>query len=599
MKCHESGWLGKVCVFCTNPYRPPKSAGGRVEDLMMSMIPLRQEGEALFSGTDKHPDGGIPAAWEVFGDHLRDDPFGVLLQASMLRGVIKSPSVRSLNAGMKALETSADLSAPGRQGALLSLNNPRRVPGAVHDMLTAVKSLSGLDAVAARAGRPLSDVGSPTGASPVASMTVAKPGPVPGGAPLAPSPSQTPRAASPASRSAMTEVSLGVYRMPSEVLDEALQTPTSAADALKRATAPDMLPAVRGPESATITTQPLTGTFPDGTPRAGKTAPVSPAASSVKPEHFGLAVKPGQSEQFRGAWAKKIPLVGPIVAASERGFDGYLISIRRGAFDDAAANLAKKGITPETQPQVYKDLATWINRASGVGSSSIPPVIADAMFAPRLTAARLELLNPLAYQKLSPVVRKLAIKQVLTATGAGLGVLALAKASGADVSLDPDSPDFGKVLLKDGKTRYEVFAGMTPYARLAAMALIGKADKPNPDWPTKRLRSKADKVSALAGKRMESMLGPLPSLALGAFRGSTFTGEDFDPLSETGRRFVPLVAQDMADAIRELGGAEGVLKASPALAGVGVQVYKPKPKPAIREGISAHEYFSGRGSERR
>ena len=69
------------------------------------------------------------------------------------------------------------------------------------------------------------------------------------------------------------------------------------------------------------------------------------------------------------------------------------------------------------------------------------------------------------------------------------------------------------------------------------------------------------------------MLGPLPSLAVSAFRGSTFTGEEFDPLSETGKRFTPLVAQDMADAIRELGGVEGVLKASPVLVGGGVQVY--------------------------
>ena len=68
----------------------------------------------------------------------------------------------------------------------------------------------------------------------------------------------------------------------------------------------------------------------------------------------------------------------------------------------------------------------------------------------------------------------------------------------------------------------------------------------------------------------------------------------FDPLSETGRRFVPLVAQDMADAIRELGGVEGVLKSSPALLGGGVQTYKSKPAKSAGGSRSAREVFLGR-----
>ena len=451
------------------------SAGERLRDASVGFVPYLKEGRVAFTGTPKNPQGGLPASLEVLGQSWDSDPVGVILQGLALKGMLKAPALRSLNEGMKALETSGDLSAPGRQGALLSINNPGRVVPALKDMVQAAKSQGGMDAVAARAARPMA--GSVPSAPPLTSMVTVQPGPVPGGAPIAPALSQTPRAASPVSRSAMTEVKPGVYRFPTEVLDEALQTRESVAGGLKRATAPDLLPAVQGPQSATITTQPLTGTFPDGTPRV-KTPGAPPVGSGVQPEAFGLAVKPGNSEQFRGKWAKEIPLVGPMVAASERGFDGYLVSIRRGAFDDAAANLQKKGITPESSPQVYKDLATYINRASGIGSTTISPILADAMFAPRLVSSRIEMLNPASYAKLSPEVRKLAARQVVTATGAGLGVLALAKASGQSVSLDPDSPDFGKVLLADGKTRYEVFAGMTPYARLAAMALIGKTISP-------------------------------------------------------------------------------------------------------------------------
>jgi len=236
-------------------------------------------------------------------------------------------------------------------------------------------------------------------------------------------------------------------------------------------------------------------------------------------------------------------------------------------WDDSAAKLTAQGLDPASSPQTYRDLATWINRASGKGDASLldlAPPIRDAIFAPQLTASRLELLNPSSYVNLSAPVRKMALKQVATAVGAGMGVLALAARSGMDVGSDPESADFGKVVSPDGKIRYEVFAGFTPFARLAALTMTGKFDK----------------VEELAGKRGEALLSPMHSLAFSAFRGKNFQGEPFDPLSETGNRFIPLALQDMRDAVREEGFPAGVLAASPSLVGVGVQAYsKKKAKP--------------------
>lgn len=580
----------------------PKSAGARLGDLAFSLVPLRQEGEALING-------GVPAALDTLGKHFARDPFDLLLQGVAARGLMKSPAVRTLGDVSKAAMTSLDLSAVGRQGLPLAVTHPGRVVPALGDMVKAGLSETGAQQVAARARRPMGSPSLPppplvaeASLSPVPSggvpplfseaspVAVAKAPRVPTGAPppagptrpvelpSAPVPQAPPLVQSSAEARNLRPIQTkpGVYRVPSELLDELLNPPTSAAGALDRATRPDALAPIATPGTVQVPDlrpggSPVVPPVAEAPPVAGSdlssppmvTEPVPVVATPAprpSPEAFGLDLS--SSELFRGSKTlESIPVVGKLFAPGRRAFDSYLQSLRRGAFDDMAAKLEEQGLSYETHPELYRDAATWVNRLSGSGDAGpIPKPVADLMFAPKLTASRFELLNPSKYLQLAPEVRKVAVRDALAATGAGLGTLWMAsRIPGVKVGTDPeDSATFGKITLADGKTHYDIWGGMLPYARLAALALTG-----------------SEKTGPAASKRLESMLAPLPSYGLDAMRGTDFTGQELDPLGGLADRFTPLVLQDMRDAIKEKGAA-GVLTASPSILGVGVQTYESK-----------------------
>ncbi len=599
----------------------PGSVGARLGNLALGMIPLRNEGQAFFTGSPQNPQGGPFAAVDALREDWANDPAGTIINLFAAGKLATHPLVKSTNGVSKTILTSADISAPGRQGAILGVNNPKAAFAAGRDMIAAIKSDPVAEQIAARNARPMdgsspaAPVPAPTGRSTsvaVVPAAVKSPAPVakvsprpvrvPTGEPAPAGPTHTvevPAAPVPSApsmgqsgrtvrNSRPIQTSPGVYRAPSELLDEVVTPPASAAGALDRATRPDALAPVATPGQVQVPDLRPVGASPNvpvGSPvvppvvespapslgtLGGEPVPVAPAVKPrPSPTSFGLDLS--SSELYSGSKVvEALPLgIGKVVRKSRIAYDTYLSSLRRGVWDDTAASLEKAGITPEAQPQVYHDLGKWISRASGVGDASLldlAPPVRDALFAPRLTASRLEILNPMAYYKLSPPVRALAVKQVATAVASGLGVLALAKANGCKVGDDPESSDFGKVILPDGKTRYECFAGFTPYARLAALAMRG-----------------SPKTGKVLGTRAESLLAPMQGLAAAAFRGKTITGDDFDPLSETGKRFVPLVVQDMASGIRELGGVEGIFKASPSIVGVGTQIYSKAKKPV--EGV--------------
>jgi hypothetical protein len=185
--------------------------------------------------------------------------------------------------------------------------------------------------------------------------------------------------------------------------------------------------------------------------------------------------------------------------------------------------------------------------------------------------SRIQMLNPQTYISMPAPVRKIAIRDMVTSVGAGLGVLAMAKRSGLDVGIDPKDPGtFGKIMDQETGEKWDIWAGGRGYAALVALAAAQLADG-------KLTEAEQGKLSRVAGKRGEAILSPLPSLVLDAFRGETFSGEPFDALSDTGKKWVPMIAQDVQETLQARGdtGRFGIL---PALFGVGVQVYESKKK---------------------
>lgn len=207
----------------------------------------------------------------------------------------------------------------------------------------------------------------------------------------------------------------------------------------------------------------------------------------------------GREEALMSTIAEKIPVYGRMVRASNRSYTAFLNKLRADKFDsmmDDAIKLAKDtnnpALNPETNLTVAKEIASFINDATGRGSLStkVPftgkgthggkqlslersaGVLRETFFSPRLMASRMRLLQPQNYMTANPVVRKQYLKSMMTMAGTWMGMAGLAKIGGADVVLDPTNADFGKI--KIGNTRLDPAAGFQQYLVLASRLARGE-----------------------------------------------------------------------------------------------------------------------------
>lgn len=230
-----------------------------------------------------------------------------------------------------------------------------------------------------------------------------------------------------------------------------------------------------------------------------------------------------------GGLAGHIPLFGRVVRGSERAYTMYLNSIRLSAFEVAAKNLMNDGKTFDSNPELFKGWARYINAATGRGNlgefgEKSTLAFSTILYSPRLVASRLELLGltdivsyPFPsvtkgfYRSLPANVRNRAFIDMATSIAAGSMGLVLAKWMGADVETDPRSTDFGKI--KVGETRYDIWAGLQPFVRTFAQILTNSY-----------VNSKGKEVSLNKGygqkdaentytKFWRNKLAPVPSLA--------------------------------------------------------------------------------------
>lgn len=292
----------------------------------------------------------------------------------------------------------------------------------------------------------------------------------------------------------------------------------------------------------------------------------------------------GREESFMSNLAERIPVWGKLVQASSRAYVGYLNKLRVDVFTQLAARFEKDGIAT---PENLKSLASYVNNATGRGDlgklNTSGAVLNNIFFSPRLIASRFNMLNPVWYAKQTPSVRKEALLNMAKFIGTGATVLAVAKASGADVESDPRSTDFGKI--KIGDTRWDIWGGFQQWVRVFSQIAAGAKKTAKGDivpldktkYPfTTRLNVTSD---FLRGK-----LAPVPSLALELMDGQKMFGGDIKLTDEIAQNTVPLYLQDMQQAMDEFGPEALFTTGVPAFFGVGVQTYQDKSKTTDRLG---------------
>jgi hypothetical protein len=284
-----------------------------------------------------------------------------------------------------------------------------------------------------------------------------------------------------------------------------------------------------------------------------------------------------REENFMSHWIEKVPVIGHIVRASDRAYTGFLHKVRADVFDDLIRKGEDVGINWHDDTKSLKQLANYINAATGRGSlgkfEQSAPILNAVFFSPRLITSRLKLMNPLTYTdpRLNPFVRKEAVKDLVKFAGIATTVLALAKAGGAQVSMDPRSADFAKI--KVGNVRLDVLGGFQQFFRTAYLInpfnhtyVDGKGE----EQPFGKYGGKTKKD--ILERFMESKLSPPVSLVKDYLDGKDATGQPFTVKGELATRYYSLFIQDFIDATKD-SGAKGAALATPGVFGVGVQTY--------------------------
>jgi hypothetical protein len=282
-----------------------------------------------------------------------------------------------------------------------------------------------------------------------------------------------------------------------------------------------------------------------------------------------LASLGAPEESFASRYVQRIPGI----AASERNFNVTLDALRSRAFDIYAAELTKAS----ANEKAYRDVARWINVATGRGELGKLEPLADVlnlpMFSPRLLASKFNIISPVRYFKADPDARRIMLREMFRATGS-LGVtMGLAKLAGAGVILNPFSAGFGTIDA-DG-TSYDLSGG-----RLRTLRTIAQiADSINKEHRGERVREDR-RPRALVEKYFRAYLSPVGQLAVDARTGENMRGEEFTGDWRELDRLIPFAVKDMRDAYRAAG-VTGAAKSLPAFVGVGVNTMDKRAEPLM------------------
>jgi len=285
-----------------------------------------------------------------------------------------------------------------------------------------------------------------------------------------------------------------------------------------------------------------------------------------------------REEAIMSTWAEKIPGI----RASNRAYTAFANKLRADNFDSLILQAEKMGLDPKNNDVLSKQIASYVNNASGRGSlGSLEKAAVELngfFFSPRLIASRLQMMNPKNYIFSEPMVRKQYLKSMMAMAGTWTTMASLAKIAGAEVSLDLNSADFGKI--KIGDTRLDPAGGFQQYlvllSRMASgkytTSTTGKEHKFGEKFGSKtRLDTLADFI--------QNKLAPVPSYGARAAEATSY--RPFQVGDETVRMFTPIILQDLIELIQE--DPDLIPLALPATAiGIGSQTYgRNKPKPLI------------------
>lgn len=306
----------------------------------------------------------------------------------------------------------------------------------------------------------------------------------------------------------------------------------------------------------------------------------------------------GKEEAFMTNFMQKIPVIGPVIQASERAFVSFLNKLRVDTFTQLANKFEKEGVASARE---LRALADFINVATGRGKLGKLEVVAQELntlfFSARLQSARFTMFNPMWYVNQPPAVRRESIKTFAEFVAVGTTVLTLINfAGGKDVKVgvNPISTDFGKVRV--GNTTWDIWGGFQQWVRVFSQFVSGyritqKGDLKKLDKNTFPFAGRFDVV----GQFVIGKIAPGPSLIKELIDGQDLFGQKLTLSNEIAENTTPLYFQDLMEAIHEFGPSGIFSVGLPAFFGVGVQSFDPNDRKSGSGGGNPFNPGSGGG----
>ncbi len=296
--------------------------------------------------------------------------------------------------------------------------------------------------------------------------------------------------------------------------------------------------------------------------------------SGLEITQWGLTDLTAREEGFMSSFADKIPGV----KWSNRTYTVMSNQLRLNVFDSTARSWERAGMNWIDNPKAYERLASFLNHATGRGT--IPEwlkgqevLLSAAFFSPKFQLSKWQVPVDLAKSLGNAPIRKLIVKDLVAYVGAGMaGMYLLSNVEGVEVDWSPDS--FGRVTI--GDTRYDYWSGNAQIARTISRLSGGKGILGGEVLDVDRAK--------VLRRFLRSKLSPAGGLVVDLLTGETFMGEKMSTKQEflleasldfpffTGNipeRFLPLVWQDIGDAIR-FQGYDGLLPVTSVTAFFGV-----------------------------
>lgn len=279
-----------------------------------------------------------------------------------------------------------------------------------------------------------------------------------------------------------------------------------------------------------------------------------------------------QREEMLGSkWLEKIPGYKP----SNRAFTGYLNKLRADTFNSLIEDAVSSGLNPKNDMVLSKQIASFVNNATGRGSlgglEKHADLLNNALFAPRKIAGNIQMMNPSNYIMTNPFVRKQYLKAFLSTAGAWTTFAGVAKLAGADVSLDPNNADFGKIRI--GNTRLDPAGGFQQYL-VAGSRLLSNKFTSSTTGKEQKMGTKFGGMTRadVVGNLAENKLNPPFKFAWELLKAAK--SRPFNITDQTARLFIPIVAQDVIELAKE--DPRLLPTAIPSAFGMGEQTYGPK-----------------------